>query len=292
MDVAARIKNRGGLATRVALLADGVSSAALSRAVATGQIVRIAPAVYRSGSVHAVDRLRAAASATGGVASHDSAAALWGLELLYAPGLHVTVPRNRSRTKFPDVTIHPNDVTDHAERYTVPATSVLRTVVDCARILPLREAVVVADSALRKGLVTYEQLLSAEVTGRGAARVRKVLSLADPLAGSVLESLLRVLLAVHGLAPPCSQFLIWGEWGAVARVDFAWPQQRLLVEADGFAFHNDRDAYRTDRRKGNAFTSLGWRWLRFSWEDVLHDPEYVVRTVQYELTGRPVRADQ
>lgn len=165
----------------------------------------------------------------------------------------------------------------------IPTTSVLRTIFDCARVLPLREAVVIADSALRKGLVTPEKLRSRRAFGRGAARVRKVVRLADPRSESVLESVLRVLLVENGLSPPRTQYVVRDECGVVARADFAWPEQRVLVEADGFEFHRDRGAYRADRRKGNAFAGLGWRLLRFRWEDVLYNPAYVVRVVSEEV---------
>ena len=71
----------------------------------------------------------------------------------------------------------------------------------------------------------------------------------------------------------------------LGRVDFAWPEQRLVVETDGFAFHADRRSYREDRRRNNALVLAGWRVLRFSWEDVLHDPAHVVEVVRTALLG-------
>ncbi len=66
-------------------------------------------------------------------------------------------------------------------------------------------------------------------------------------------------------------------------MDFAWPEQRLLVEVDGFAFHADRSRYRSDRRRTNALVLAGWRVLRFSWEDVVHRPDVVVAQVRAAL---------
>ena len=62
-------------------------------------------------------------------------------------------------------------------------------------------------------------------------------------------------------------------------MDFCWVAERLVVEADGFAFHSDRAAYRKDRERMNALERLGWRVLRFTWEDVVRRPEYVVAAV-------------
>ena len=112
----------------------------------------------------------------------------------------------------------------------------------------------------------------------------RVLALVDLRSGSVLESLLRVLLHVHGIRPPSSQLVVRTRRGVrIGRVDFAWPDLRLVVEADGFAFHADRGAYRADRRRSNALVLAGWRVLRFTWEDVVQHPERVVESVRAAL---------
>ena len=166
----------------------------------------------------------------------------------------------------------------------LPITTPLRTVLDCARTLPLVEAVVIADSALRMRAFTIDELVAAArrcSRGPGAGRVRAVVELADDRCGSALETLLRVLLVSNGLAPPCTQYVVRDRRGRrVKRVDFAWPEHRLIVEADGFEFHSSRSAYRDDRRCGNAYTRNGWRFLRFSWEDVVDHPEEVLAAVR------------
>jgi very-short-patch-repair endonuclease len=94
-----------------------------------------------------------------------------------------------------------------------------------------------------------------------------------PQSESVLESLLRVLLEDHGLRPPHAQYVVRDERRRfVARADFAYPRERLLVEADGRAWHDAPDRRDDDRRKANAFERLGWRLLRFTWADVVHRP--------------------
>jgi very-short-patch-repair endonuclease len=172
-------------------------------------------------------------------------------------------------------------------------TTVVRTIVDLCRTLPLAESVAVTDSALRRRAVTLAGLrtaLCALPAGRGRDAVARVLVLADPDCGSVLESLLRVLLHQRGLRPARSQLLVRSRSGAlVGRVDFAWPDVGLVVEADGFAFHADRRRYREDRRRANALVLAGWRVLRFSWEDVVHDPDAVVACVRAALDA-PVDA--
>ena len=236
-----------------------------------------------------VDPLRVATASLRGVASHQSAAATWGIDLARdGEQLHVTVARGRSRARRAGVRVHrcdllPSDVT---VREGLPVTSPLRTAVDLARTLPRAEAVAAVDSVLRARLVTLPQLAEAVAAlrpSRGRPQCREVLALVDPLSGSVLESLLRVLLDDAGLRPFETQYAVRAGRTTVGRVDFAWPQARLVVEADGFAFHADRERYRSDRRRGNALVVAGWQVLRFSWEDVTLRPATVVGQVRAAL---------
>lgn len=218
-------------------------------------------------------------------ASHGTAASLWGIELVEEPPGWVTVPVQRSRVVLPGWSVRRLDLppADVVVVDGVRLTTPERTVLDLAHVLPLAEAVASADSAVRKGLTGAEPLVErlGARRGRGCDRPRAVAGLVDPAAGSVLESLVRVVLHLAGVPAPRTQFVVCERDGSfVARVDFAWPQQRLVVEADGFAFHRDREAYRSDRRRTNALERLGWRVLRFSWEDVVHAPEQVVLTVR------------
>ena len=219
------------------------------------------------------------------VLSHESAAVVLGIELVEEPATQrLTVPRSCSGVRLdgwsvrraplpaPDV-LHRDD----GLRLTSPA----RTVADLCAVLPLAQAVAAADSALRKTLLTGAALDRRLRAGRGPGcpERRSVAGLVDQRAGSVLESLLRILLHEHGILAPSTQHPITADGRVVQRVDFCWPVQRLVVEADGFAFHSDRDAYRRDRRRMNQLESLGWRVLRFSWEDVVDRPSYVVALV-------------
>jgi hypothetical protein len=227
------------------------------------------------------------------------------MELATTPvGLTVTVERNRSRVVRAEARVHRQDLSadDRVHRDGLELTTPLRTVLDLCRSLPLPEAVAVADSALRRGLVTVEELAGAAralppAVGRG--RVAAVVRLVDPWSGSVLESLFRVLLHLAGLPAPETQLGVRGPRGRwIGRVDFAWPSARLVVETDGYAFHADRSSYRADRRRSNALVLAGWRVLRFSWEDVVSAPDEVVAAVRAALAlvtppaERPQRAER
>ena len=202
----------GGIARRRDLLRAGLSRRELTRRVERGELRPLSPHLFTDVLEPGPDeRLRAVAVGLDAVVSHTDAALLWGLELVTTPSLRtVTVARDRSRAARDGVRVH-RATLDEAEwvrRDGVRLTTVLRTVLDLCRTLPLAEAVATADSALRRGAVTVTQLramLCDLPAGRGRARVGRVLSLVDPCCGSVLESLLRVLLARAGLRPPATQ---------------------------------------------------------------------------------------
>jgi len=286
------LARQGRVARRRDLLKAGLSRRELHRRVSRHELRPLTPHLFTDVAQPSPDEdLRAAAAGLDAVVSHTSAALLWGFELVTTPVERtVTVARNRSRAARDGVRVHRSDL---AEDESVPreglrVTTAVRTVVDLARRLPFGEAVAVGDSALRSGVVTLPELqrtLASLPAGRGRERVARVVAVLDPRSGSVLESLLRALLAVHGLHPQ-SQLLVRARAGdRIGRVDFAWPEQRLVVEADGFAFHADRRRYRADRRRSNALVLAGWDVLRFSWEDVVRFPDYVVQTVRGLLAG-------
>lgn len=272
---------QGGLAAGPELTTTGLSRSAVARAVREGRLRRVARGLYATGPVDAHQRL-----ARVGVLSHTTAAALWGLDLMAPAGTHVTVPRNHSRSRVAGVSVHRADLPPDAvtERAGLPASSPLRTVLDCLRLLPRSHAVVLADSALRAGLVAVDDLraAAAEAAGPGSARVRRAVALTDPLSGSALETLLRLVLVDGGIRLR-SQVVMRDRHGVIGRVDFLLLDAPVVVEADGFAYHADRDAYRTDRRRTNALVAAGYRVLRFSWEDVVERPEHVLATVRATL---------
>jgi very-short-patch-repair endonuclease len=209
---------------------------------------------------------------------------LLGLAVWELPALsHVTIPRGSSRSA-PDAIVHvaalgPDDVEPWRA-----VTSVRRTLLDCARVLPLPEAVTVLDSATHLGLITCRELqtVATAARGTGSANLRRAVRHIDPEAGSALESVLRIMLLACG-GDVRSQVWIAG----VGRVDFVingW----LVIEGDGFAFHADRQSYRNDRRRATALLIAGYALLRFSWEDVRFRPAWVIEQVTAALRlGRP-----
>lgn len=277
-DVLARLGRGATTGELVALC----GRAALRRAVSDASVVRTARGHY---ALPGLADPRLAAERLCGVVSHGSAARIWGLPVLTredAP--HVTLPPHR-KSRPGSATRHwlplaPHEVVDGV-------TSPLRTVLDCARTLPFGPALAVADAALRLRLVRPVELerAAAGVRGPGARRARLVAAAADGRAASPMESVLRGHL-LHGRIRTFQPQLVIADDGFRARVDLGDPRHRIVAEADSFEHHGSRAALVRDCRRYDELVVRGWLVLRFAWEHVMFEPDWVLATVRGALLTR------
>jgi very-short-patch-repair endonuclease len=214
------------------------------------------------------------------VISHTSAAAHWGWEMKVVPGRPtVTVPRKRK------VPAHVRKDVDVFWRTLEPvpiapgqATPPLQTVIDCARWLPFDEALAIADSALRHCSVTSDQLLAAtsSISGRGSPAVVRVLRAANGRADNPFESALRATsLQVPGLRL-VPQVEIRSQGRRMVRPDLVDEVLRIVAEADSFEHHGSRRALAVDCARYDNLVADGWTVLRFAWEQVMYQPDWVL----------------
>ena len=76
------------------------------------------------------------------------------------------------------------------------------------------------------------------------------------------------------------------QWVLGYRVDFCWPTERLVVEADGAGAHGTRRGHAHDTRRDVRLTNAGWTVLRFAYDAIVHDPRYVVDALRTALASR------
>jgi very-short-patch-repair endonuclease len=166
-------------------------------------------------------------------------------------------------------------------------TSALRTVTDCAAALPFDEGLAVADSALRSGLVTQADLLAAasQHPQRGRARVRRVLTLASPLAANPFESVLRAA-AFEAADVDWRPQVAVPVAGRTLHPDVGCESLRIALEADSFEFHGERRALAADCWRYDELTVAGWLVLRFAWEHVMFERDWVVRMIAGAVVQR------
>lgn len=280
VDVETALASRQGVGRRAGLRSDGVTDRDLDRAVRSGVVQRVGRGGY---ALPGADPALIAAVAVHGVVSHASAARLHGLDLHRRPQLlDVTVGRGHS-PRWPGTRIHRAVLAPDDCGSRIPVTSLVRTLTDCGRTLPLVEAVVILDSALRLHQVTVERLraLGRSARGTGAGNLRRAIAHTDEMAGSALESRARLLVDLL-TADVQTQVFVEG----VGRVDIllnGW----LVIEPDGYEYHRDRAEYRNDRRRGNLLVVGRYRVLRFSWEDVFLYPHVMLAQIEAVLAQRP-----
>ncbi|GAB2970588.1 DUF559 domain-containing protein [Nocardioides montaniterrae] len=284
MLVAEELVRRGGVATRAALIR-ATSRRQVDAAVAAGLVLRPARGRY---VVAQADEARVAAHALSGTLCLASAALHWGWAVKTIPERpQVTVPKNRKvdprRTAGVDLrrlTLGPDDIVDGV-------TGQDRTLLDCLRHLPFDESLAIADSALRSGYSPSRlRAMVRDARGTGGGRMRRVADLATADSANPFESALRAIaLGVSGLTVR-PQVAIRDDGIFLARPDLVDEDLRIVLEADSFEWHGGRADLRKDARRYNALAVRGWLVLRFSWEDVMFEPELVRSTLERAVAGR------
>ena len=278
MEVIDALRALGGTA-RWKQLRGHVGWRAVQRARRDGQVRRDGAAYAVVGTEH--DKVRA--QRLRGVRSHLTAAAHHGFALppCDSTTVHITVPRKARRKGVPgDVRLHFRDYASDAVDGDV--TTALETVVDCLRDASLRVALCVGDSALESGRVLRSELESRarSLRGPGSAVVRHRVALLDGRSANAFESSARAILIEAGLTGFEPQVAIrhGAQW--IGRVDLANRALRIVIECDGFETHGGRDAFVTDLVRFTMLVSAGWRPLRFTWEQVMFRPEWVLDRIR------------
>ena len=73
-------------------------------------------------------------------------------------------------------------------------------------------------------------------------------------------------------------------------IDFLWPDQKLVVETDGWAGHGHRVAFERDRARDADLQAQGFAVLRFTWRQVMHETLLVTVRIAQLLSRTPHRA--
>ncbi len=255
----------------------------LESALDHGDLVRAGRGIYLA---RGLPEPLVAAARCRGVLSHESAAEQWGLGLVFPPrAIHVTASRGAKPPKLADVVVHRSHL--RADEVDGCVTTPLRTVLDCAQSLPFREALAVADSAARRhpGFTDLLRTAADQRLGRGRQRFLRVAEAASALADNPFESALRGTLLDSGLTGFSPQVPIRTAVGTV-RVDLADVDHRVVAEADSFEWHGDRHSLTADCRRYDELARAGWTVLRFAWEQVMFEPEWVAGVAADVLADR------
>ncbi len=222
-------------------------------------------------------------------ASHRAAAAHWELAGITRAVVEITCERSQ---RCPDgIKLHVVPVMPRCDLATlrgIPVTNAARTLVDLAAVVDEETLEIALDDALRRRLTSVPRLRwrIEELCGKGRTgckALRRLLEVRGPgnaVPESVLETKFRRLLRNAGLPPPVLQHPDVPHRRAPGRLDFSYPDKRIVMEVDGRRWHSGRLPSMRDMRKSNSLNIRGWMVLRFTWEDVLYEGAWVAQQVR------------
>ncbi len=271
----------------------GLRPRAVQTRAAAGRLHRIHQGVYSPSPAALLSikgRYMAAvlACAPGAVLSHRSAAALHELRATSRTRIEVTVAGRTGRNHrgiqvHRSTTLTPGDITTVAN---IPVTTIARTILDLATVLPRRAVERAMDQAEILEALDGRALADQVDRNRTLPAARLVRSILErhragttPTRNGFEERLLALVRAAKLPDPEVNAWVIPPDGGSALCVDFLWRQQRVIIETDGFATHGTRQAFEGDRRRDQLLTLAGWRIVRITWLQLVEEPEQTVQLI-------------
>lgn len=263
----------------------GLGRGAIDHRLQTGRLHRVHSGIYLVGHATpmplALETAALLACGSGAVLSHRSAGTIWGFINRTQGPVDVTVAgrdcgvrkgvRLRRVVSLEQADVQCRD----GLRVTAPS----RTLLDLAGLLSDRDLDRAVNEALVLRLTTHEDLIQTVRRSKGRRGTRSLRAFLDRTTGptftrSEAERRLRRLLREADLAAPETNVRV-GPY----EVDMLWRAEQLVVEVDGYAFHSTRSAFERDRARDADLQVRGLRVLRFTWRQIVDQPEIVVARV-------------
>ena len=216
------------------------------------------------------------------ILSHHAAAALWELRPSPQSRIDVTAPGKRQHEGIRCHVSRPLSPLDRTVIDAIPVASLERTMLDYAEVSLQRQLIGALEEAQRRNLLSsdrFEAMFDRHNGRRGIKRLKTALAQVDgddaPWTQSHLERAFHELVVAHGLPLPQFNVLVDGEL-----VDAVWPDQRLIVEVDGYGYHRSRRQFEADRRRDTRLQLAGWRVVRVTAERIVNEAAAVARDIR------------
>ena len=261
-----------GVFTRAHARSVGLSSQEIRHRLDTGQWRPLHEVVYRlAGTPMTWKSLLLAACWAGGfraVASHRSAASLWGFAGGRRGVAEITCPRWR-RAQHDGLVVHESKALAHGDLTPcggIPTTTPDRTLLDLGAVRQPSIVEMAFDGALNRGLTTVSSVRrTLDRLGKqgrnGAGVLREILERhygRPAVPESEMETMLFQALRRAGIPTPVPQHDVMFGGEFVARVDAAYPALRIAIEYDSVEHHSGRDKLLADTDRRNRLWAIDW----------------------------------
>ncbi len=293
---------RSGVCLRTELVAAGLNADAIKRRLAQGRLRSVGRGVYMVDDLVDDDTslFRAQSLVSTGLLSHRTSGVELGLAV--APGepgqeVDLMVPANVNR-RIDGIRLHrrrsmpsPCDVIERRGlRFTGPA----RTIVDLSAVVGRARLKHIVQTAKRDRIVTFEEVVACvdSVARNGVTGITKLRQVLTPLVGgdpicqSVLEEHVAKLLDDHGIDGFQRQYRPPWFNGRDGVVDFAHPDGKIILEADGLKWHGRDGDLIDDRRRDRRAAAHGWVTSRGTWAEVTTRPAAVADDIRAVVANR------
>lgn len=267
----------------------GMSPAAIHRRASSGEWTEVRPRVYLSATHELTPRVRLRAAALwagdGATLIGQAGAAWWNLTDRHPGTIAVAVGPGGGHSAPPGIRAVRRSIGD-LDRSKVDGVWVAHradVALEAAAELGLVEGARLLDRALqqdRVGLPSLRKALERMGQRHGVVLARRLVVLAEGGARSEAERKAHRQLARARITGWIANLPVELPGFGRAVLDIAFPEHRLAIEIDGWAFHRDVDRFRHDGLRQNEVVIGGWRVIRLTWYDLLENPDYLVDVVR------------
>lgn len=285
-----------GVIARRQLIGRGVSNDVVAYWLRSGYVFKFLPGVYSLGRPADRDESYWMAgvlyAGDGTILAGESAAQAWemgrstaGVEVVRSQGVYRAVrgfpPHQAARFTIRRGSLVPDDFVSKGR---IPTMDPARVLIDlCGRVNKQRLRRYFIEAG-RNGLLTapcLNRMTRRSLAFKNRMQLVTLIGHWDPSTGrirSILEGEFKLVCAEGKLPPPLTNYPI-GRY----EVDAVWLKEKLAIELDGRKFHSDAEALVADSEKSRYLRGLGFRVLRFTWNDVVERPEWVIGQIRKAL---------
>jgi very-short-patch-repair endonuclease len=260
-----------GHVTWMQLLALGFCLGAIEHMCRIGRLIRVHRGVYAVGHRRLEPAALIAAAVLAGaphaIASHSSAAFLWGMQRRWQAPPDITLRTDRRR---PGICIHTCTTLtrrDIRSQLGIRLTSPARTLLDVA---PAMTDAQLARAAREARLNRYlrlpdlRELLTRQPRHPGATRLKGLAATTTGPTRSDFEDVFLEFARRFNLPTPLVNTKIAGY-----EVDILYPAEKVVIELDSYEFHRDRRSFVRDREKGAALAAEGFLTVYETWDRII-----------------------